>query len=66
MSSFGMDACTETFAISGTHEVNDVHELTQRLTKIWRGLGQSMTQWMSGINVSACIHAKGGHFEHLI
>jgi len=38
--------------ICDTHQVHDVDELKQRLTKVWHGLGQSvMMQWMSGTNV---------------
>jgi len=32
--------CTETFC--DIHQVHDVDELKQHLTKVWRGLGQSI------------------------
>jgi len=38
--------------ICNTHQVHSVNELKQRLTKVWRGLGQSviddaMYEWLS-------------------
>jgi len=52
-----------------THKVHDVDEQKQRLMTVWRGLGQSviddaMDEWHK--RLWACVHVKGGHFEHLI
>jgi len=61
MSSFGMDACMETFATLIIF--HDVDELKQRLVKVWHDLGQSVTDTMDEWHkhLLACIHAKGGH-----
>jgi len=53
--------------ICDTHQVYDVDELKQRVTKVWHGLGQSviddaMDEWHK--RLWACVHIKGGHFEH--
>jgi len=50
-------------------QVHDVDELKQRLTKVWRGLGQSVVddavkKWHK--RLWACVHVKGGHFKHLV
>jgi len=52
-----------------TYQVHDADELKQHLMKVWHGLGQSviddaMDEWHK--HIWACIHAKGGNFEHLI
>jgi len=54
--------------ICDTDQVHDVDELKQRLKKVWHGLGQSfiddaMLKWHK--RLWACVHVKGGHFEHL-
>ena len=53
--------------VCNAHQFHDV-ELKQRLMKVWHGLGQSVTDAMHEWHkhLWACIHAKGGHFEHLI
>jgi len=58
---FGIDACT--------HQVHDIHELKQRLRKVWYGLRRSVIddavdRWHK--RLWACVHVKGGHLEHLI
>jgi len=50
-----------------THQVHDVTVLKQRLTKVCHVLGQSviddaMDEWHR--RLWACVHVKGGHFEH--
>jgi len=50
-------------------QVHDVDELKQRLTKVWRGLGQSVVddavkKWHK--RLWTCVHVKGGHFKHLV
>jgi len=55
--------------ICETHQVHDVDELKQHLTKVWHSLGQSvindaMYEWHK--RLWACNHVKGGHFEHLV
>jgi len=55
--------------ICDTRQVHDVDKLKQRLMKVWHGLGQSavgdtMDDWHK--RLWECIHAKGGHFQHLI
>jgi len=49
--------------------VNDVDELCQRLLSVWHSIGQNvideaMDQWRA--RLTACVRAKGGHFEHLM
>lgn len=49
--------------------VNDVDELCQRLLSVWHSIGQNVIdgaidQWRA--RLTACVRAKGGHFEHLI
>jgi len=54
--------------VCNTHQFNDVNELKQRLMMVCHGLGQSVTdttdEWHR--HLWACLHAKGGHFEHLV
>ena len=55
--------------ICDTHQVHDVDEQKQRLTKVWHGLGQNviddaMYEWHK--RLWACVYVKGGHFEHLM
>ena len=47
--------------------VNDVDELCQRLLSVWRNIGQNVVdeaidQWRA--RLTACVQAKGGHFQH--
>jgi len=49
--------------------VNDVDELCQRLSSVWHSIGQNVIdeaidQWRA--RLTACVQAKGGHFEHLM
>ena len=49
--------------------VNDVGELCQRLLSVWHSIGQNVIeeaidQWRA--RLTACVRAKGGHFEHLM
>ena len=49
--------------------VNDVDELCQRLLSVWHSIGQNVIdeaidQWHALL--TACVQAKGGHFEHLM
>jgi len=49
--------------------VNDVDELCQRRLSVWHSIGQNVIdeaidQWRS--RLTACVRAKGGHFEHLM
>jgi len=49
--------------------VNDVDELCQRLMSVWHSIGQNvideaMNEWRA--QLTACVRAKGGHFEHLM
>jgi len=41
--------------------VNDVDELCQRLLSVWHSIGQNVIE-----KLTACVRAKGGHFEHLM
>jgi len=55
--------------ICDTHQVHEVDELKQLPTKLWHGLGQNVIdntidKWHKCL--WACIHAKGGHLEHLV
>ena len=48
---------------------NDVDELCQRLLSLWHSIGQNIIdeaidQWR--VRLTACVRAKGGHFEHLM
>jgi len=49
--------------------VNDVDELCQSLLSVWHSIGQNIIdevidQWHA--RLTACVRAKGGHFEHLM
>ena len=49
--------------------VNDVEELCQRLLSVWHSIGQNIIeeaidQWRA--RLTACVRAKGSHFEHLM
>jgi len=49
--------------------VHDIDELRQRLLHVWHGLEQSLIdvavdQWQTRLR--ACVHANGGHFEHIL
>ena len=49
--------------------VNDDDELCQRLLSVWHSIGQNVideaiNQWRA--RLTACLRAKGGHFEHLM
>ena len=49
--------------------VNDVKELRQRLLSVWHSIGQNVIdeateKWRALF--TACVRAKGGHFEHLM
>ena len=49
--------------------VNDVDELCQRLLSVWHSTGlnvidEAIDQWRA--QLTACVQAKGGHFEHLM
>ena len=60
--------------ICDTHHVHEVDEQKQRLTKVawdkrlaWLGksvVDDAMYEWHK--RLWACVHVKGGHFEHLI
>jgi len=46
-----------------------IDELQQRLLHVWRGLEQlliddAVYQWP--ISLHACVHANGGHFQHIL
>ena len=48
--------------------IHDINELKERLIDVWRGLQQSVVdevidEWRK--RLGACVHVKGGHFEHL-
>jgi len=48
-------------------KIHTIDELKQRLIEVWCGLQQSTVdmateQWHG--RLLACVHAKGGHFEH--
>jgi len=48
-------------------KIHTIDELKQRLIEVWCGLEQStvelaIEQWSGRLR--ACVHAKGGHFEH--
>jgi len=50
-------------------KVKDVNELRERLVEVWAGLQQNVIddaidQWCR--HLSACIRARGGHFEYLL
>jgi len=56
-------------AKTGTERVNDGDELCQRLLSVWHSTGQNVIdevidQWRA--RLTACVRAKGGHFEHLV
>jgi len=49
--------------------INDVDELCRRLLSVWHSIGQNVIdeaidQWR--VRLTACVRAKGGHFEHLM
>jgi len=49
--------------------INDVDELCQRLLSVWHSIGQNIIdeaidQWSA--RLTACVRAKGSHFEHLM
>jgi len=49
--------------------INDVDELCQRLLSVWCSIGQNVIdeaidQWRA--RLTACVRAKGSHFEHLM
>ena len=49
--------------------VNDIDELCQRLLSVWYSIGQNVIdeaidQWRA--RLTACVRAKGRHFEHLM
>ena len=49
--------------------VNDVDELCQRLLSVWHSIGpnvidEAIDQWRA--RLTACVRAKGSHFEHLM
>jgi len=49
--------------------VNDVDELCQRLLSVWHSIGQNVIVEaidQSRARFTACVRAKGGHFEHLM
>jgi len=49
--------------------VNNVDELNQLLVNIWRGLQQRTVNAAESErrkHLQACLHIKGGHFEHLL
>jgi len=55
--------------ICDTHQVHDVDEWKQQLTKVWQGMGQSviddaMYEWHK--HLWASVPVKRGYFEHLI
>ena len=48
--------------------VHDIDELRQRPLRVWHGLEQSLIDvavdlWQTRLR--ACVHANGGHFEHI-
>ena len=48
-------------------KLRDIDDLKQRLIDVWDSLEQSIIdvaidQWRSRLR--ACVHARGGHFEH--
>jgi len=55
--------------ICDTRQVHDVDVLKQCLMKVWHGLGQSVVndavyEWHR--RLWACVHVKGGLYEHLV
>ena len=49
--------------------VNDVDELCQRLLSVWHSTGlnvidEAVDQWCA--QLTTCVRAEGGHFEHLM
>ena len=49
--------------------VNDVDKLCQRLLSVWHSIGQNVTDEeidQCRARLTACVRAKGGHFEHLM
>jgi len=49
--------------------VNDVDKLCQHLLSVWHSIGrnvkdEAIDQWRA--RLTACVRAKGGHFEHLM
>ena len=49
--------------------IHDTRELQQQLVETWANFQHSMVddaidQWWK--RLEACIHAEGGHFEHLL
>jgi len=55
--------------ILNTRQVHDVDELKRHLTTVWRGLGKTVIDdGMYELHkcLWACVHVKGGHFEHLV
>ena len=49
--------------------VNDVNELCHRLLSVWHSIAQNVIdkaidQWRA--RLTACVLAKGSHFEHLM
>ena len=50
-------------------QIHNVDELKRRLVDVWSGLQQSVIdaaviKWRK--RLQACVHAKGGHFKHLL
>ena len=50
-------------------QMHNVDKLKRRLVNVWIGLQQSVvdaavSEWRK--RLQACVHAKGGHFEHLL
>jgi len=48
-------------------KVKDLDDLKRRLIDVWAGIQQSLidddiNQWRK--RLSACVRARGGHFEH--
>ena len=49
-------------------QIHNVDELKRRLVDVWSGLQESVdaavSEWRK--RLQAYVHAKGGHFEHLL
>ena len=62
--------CNATAGLRETQKrVNNVNELCQRLLSVWRNIGQNVVdkvidQWCA--RLTACVQAKGSHFQHLM
>ena len=50
-------------------KISDINELKRRINSQWAALSYAVTEHAVGKwhqHLCACIHAVGGHFEHLL